>query len=248
MNKQSYQGERMVSSWTSLVSWIIERLIRWRWGIIGLFGAIIFLLELVERAQLDLIHLSELFLFALLLITIGGLIEMLLRALNEKDRANTILDLKHKISLNLALNNDIQELNTSLMESLSSITQPLMSSLTVYDPLSEKFETVVEWESSEASQISPHLAEPLAACQSCGMENLNRVRSITTCRIEQDASTPDGINGYCLPLIYGTSMVGLLRFRLSPGKSLSPPQLETIQNINTEMAIAIKSVQQAQAL
>jgi len=45
----------------------------------------------------------------LFLIIIGGLLDRLLHALGDKTHAHTILDLKHKFSLNLALANDMQE-------------------------------------------------------------------------------------------------------------------------------------------
>lgn len=236
------------SSLMNRLYWPIKYLIRWRWGIIGLIGFLLLILEIGEQASLDDIHLGDILIFLILLIFIGGLVELLLRNLNEKDHANMILDVKHDFSQNLALIDDLVDLNVCVLDFLSSITQPLMSSISVKHPSPENHKTVINWEPGEAGQEYQHMFDPLADCSPDEMDSLEITKAVTTFQIGEDGSEKQEIYSYCLPLIYGTSIVGLLRFMLIPGSSLKPSQLEIVQNICTEIAIAIKSIQQTEAL
>jgi len=216
--------------------------------IIGLFALGIFILELFETKGLDIIHLGESALYGLLLIIIGGLIEMLLRANNEKAHANSLLQRKHELSLELSLAKDFGELGSSVIKFLASTAHPAQSSLMVHNPETERFETVAIWNSEEPGLTDLSFAETSPTCQSCNEKNLNPTCSIITCHFETDTSAPFGIHRYCLPLLRGPSMVGLLRLILPSDKALDTQQFEDIQNIGTEVATALISIQQNQAL
>jgi signal transduction histidine kinase len=56
------------------------------------------------------------------------------------------------------------------------------------------------------------------------------------------------LRGYCLPMTFGNSQTALLQFYPPPGGSFSDDQVDILNNIGTEISVALNLVQQRIAL
>lgn len=223
----------------------MDQLIRWRWWILAFLGVVIGILELFEHhlnvEPADSTFIEEVVLFIVLLTIVGILLEGFLRALKVKTHAENILNLKHKLSQQLAAVSDWDELIDFIMNYLSSIILPDRITLSLYDPDSDRLQTVAEKKyDGEATQL-PASPEVLDLCQSCALNKPNSLHLTESCLQGE-------YNRYCLPLVYSNTLAAMLHFYLHAGKPLAEEKIDILNNIGPEIAIAIRTVQQQKAL
>jgi signal transduction histidine kinase len=218
-----------------------------RWPILGAIGLLILVLEVVEHPgalqQLDQVFISEILFLEGLLVMVGVAIGWLLKTIREKTSTVNILKTKNDLSQQLTTAQDWDQMTSLLVEFPRSILPLSASSLLTYSPKSEQFELTAIWSSD---QSDPGFASQLPAsirCTQCVFTRpfiLRPIESLcTTGETDSDLQ-----NDYCLPLSYGDSLRALLQLRLPPDYKPDTDQVELLNNLGPEMAIALRAAQE----
>lgn len=226
----------------------LSKLVSWRWWLIGICGVLLFLLEFREHYSLDALAIYESLLFISLLVFIGFLVEMLLSALNARARDARILEWRHNLSLQLGMATDSHELAYRILENLASITHLEYASLLAYDADDASFDRAAEWKAGEEVKPDFDLLQPAEACHECVLKEPQKFHGLTACEFRPTPALPKAANVYCLPLVYGNTLVAVIRFVLPEGHKLSKEECDILNNIGFEMAIALVMAQQREVL
>jgi signal transduction histidine kinase len=227
-------------------------IIRFRLWIFGLIVFVVFVLEFLEMRenlfQIERIDLGEVVVYLSLLITISVLIEFLLRAMISRTHANTILDLKHKLSQSLTPVLGWQELVDRIKEFAGTLVSDTVVDLILPGMDSPNIEIFTSGNSTEALNRRVELAATESYCQACSGQNGNRLHPMRTCAACQVFQPQETLRGYCLPVIFENSKTALLQFYPPAGRSFSDDQVDIMNNIGTEISAALNLVQQRIAL
>ena len=228
-----------------------ERVVRWRWWIICAAGIAILALEYFEHPHLDhfdIFHVGEIILYVVLLILVGVLLLRLSSALNAQARAAKILETRHQLSLQLATALNWDELTARILQSLAAISQPTCAVLLVHEPVSSAYEKAAEWSGEGEDCPDSLLSQPGAGCNDCAFQAPYFAHRLRNCVLNGNLSPSNGINSFCLPLVYGNTLVAMIRYQLPAETTPSAEQTDTLNIIGNEMAIALVMAQQRKAL
>lgn len=228
------------------ISWK-EQLIKYRHWILVLFGAIILSLELAEHIisqEFSLSFFVENLLFIFMLSVVAILIDGLLGSIEARTRAVRLLELKHNLSIQLSSAKDWDELTGRIARFPSTFTSPIYTALFSFDSEADKFYLIAEQESALHSEVSVHLVQPWTTCESCKNSIHEKQNTLTTCQLYESASKGLPRNGYCFPLYNGNELIGVMHLHLETQDSLAPSEIDILNGIGFEIAIALKSAQQ----
>lgn len=240
----TYGTRHMKSFWKKLSPYIkslAEPLTKWRWAILAIIGLSLLWVEILEfrvfRVMGEPFHYGEVFQYAVLLTATGVLIELFARSNRAYKQAIKILEYKHRLSLDLALDNDSDSLIGKLTELPAKIADVEETYLLVNNPLSGKFERAGHW---IAKTQTPHagLWDPILACARCQEKNGNERTAFHQCRSDEGFPVS---SVYCLGLRGNNFPVTVLKFRLAPGLRLSEDDEQVFENIGDEIIAAIQS-------
>jgi signal transduction histidine kinase len=207
----------------------------------------ILIVEVLEHPgtlqHFDQVFVSEIILLEGLLVVVGVSIGWLLKSIREKSATVKILETKNNLSQQLTTAQDWDQMTSLLVEFPCSIMPMEASSLMMYSPKSEQFELIALW---SANQADADFAARILASFRCSHSIFTRpfiIRPIENlCTTEERDS--EFHNDYCLPLSYGDSMRALLQLRLPPDYIPDTDQLVLINNLEPEMAIALRAAQE----
>lgn len=225
------------------ISSLSQRIFNIRWLIIGVIGLLIFFLEFNEHPtalqQFDRVFTSEVFFLETFLITIGLTVSWLMSSIREKSSTLNILEAKNNLSQQLTKAKDWYLVTELLVDFPRSILPLAGSSLLVYSPQSDQFEVTSYWV-SELHNIVPAIHfHGMTACERCSTSSSLELRAIGGDCLHEHNQIP-GYDCYCLPLNYNGSLAALMHFCLPNEEILTQEQIDLINSLAPEMAVALK--------
>ena len=231
-----------------------DRILSWlaklNWRVVGAIAFFIAFLEIFEALHkneplYDPYHILELVLYVFILAIVGVLVKYLAEAIVVRDRTLEILHYKHNTSLELTKLEDWDKLTAKLVELPSTVANVDASQLHVRSLTSGQFETVACWNANGVSRSSFH-----HDCEKCPVNRENSRYLFTSCPpTEAGAEAVSHLLQYCLPINYANNLLAMIQFKLKAGEELLPEQIEILENIRPEVALALKaSLEQSRLL
>jgi signal transduction histidine kinase len=224
---------------------IIQLAEKWRWIGILFIGSSLFFLEVYEDIKLNSLHqplhLSETILYAFLLLSAGLLFELFVRVNQSNKKLLSVLEFKHKLSLELLFIDDLESLIEKLVELPGKITFVEEAYLLVHAPDNNKFDVAGHWKSAAlAEQEEWDLIIPCPKC----LEKTSDTYNFHMCRENNESS--QGI--YSLGIVNTNYPTALIRFKMRADAHLQQDQKKIFENIGDEIAVAIRSAQDRKRL
>jgi len=203
----------------------------------------------IQSDQDVVFYYGEIIFFLLLLVLIGLLIRRLLKALAEKSQAINILKLKQTFVSKLSTSRGIPELAKSMVRQVAIIVPDVGIELYINEANKDWFIRVNHTGLNTDIQNSNDLPENIEAfpCADCLINNNGRIGSLRTCQRPEHTLDLENQAGYCLPLVYGASPIGLLLLYFPKNNAISTEQMELLDNVSGEMSNAIGMVMEIQA-
>ncbi len=178
---------------------------------------------------------AEYIIYVLFLISLGLLVELLLRSNTQQTRSLNLLDQKHRLSIDLAVHENWNDLVNYLVQYPNTLAPTDEAILLIYDSLSAQFEKLGTWQKRAGEK--PAMSQSESPCQQCAFHKLD----FRNCHLQDVSSqNADHSHEYCLPIRYGKQTLALLRFKLETNVRLTQEQEEIFNNIGDEMGVAIK--------
>jgi len=129
------------------------------------------------------------------------------------------------------------ELTRFLTENLGFIFSAEHTALFTYNHRAARLEFVADWNAS-TRQASP-MSNPPPDGERCYICLATGMRHTTTCAPAPGVAGYEFSDQWCVPLAYNHLLVGILRGRCQPGKSLARDQIEFLDAVSTELALAL---------
>lgn len=217
---------------------IIKLAEKWHWAGIIIVGLCLFLLEIYELIELNALkqplHLSELILYGLLIISTGLFVELFVRSNRASEKLLNILVYKHKLSLELFENDDFDMLITKLAEVPGRITNACETFILMRNQINGQFDVVGHWKSEAHNGQEQWDARDF--CQKC-LEKSPHTYSFHSCHDNGDS--PSGI--YSLGITNTNYPSTLIRFKMHSGAQLHHEEEKIFKNIGDEIAVALSA-------
>jgi signal transduction histidine kinase len=231
-----------------------EQIIKWlgkrSWGVItGILFFLIFLeiFELLHKEEplFDPFHLVELIIYVLILAFMGVLINFYIMANVAKKQTLEILKRKHNLSLELAALDDWEELISKLVKLPGTVAPVGASRIHICNSVSGQMEDVARWSENGAG-----ISNLQHDCRKCLTE-----REITDSLVRLHCSSyVEAVDGatapkeYCLSITSADNLLALIQFQLKIGENLSDEQKEIFENVEPEIAWALKVAREQKML
>lgn len=220
---------------------------KWRWHFLALSAIFVVLLEYYEYLNLhpSPFHLGETFIYLSFIAFIGLLIEVNVRANRSYEQMGKILEHKHNLSLELALNDDWESLTARLVELPRKIVKGVDEVyLLVNDSIVGSFEVAGHWVENE-DVLKNGRWDPAIPCSIC-LEMIPDQKTNFHICLNKDES-PD-YHAYSLGITDHNFPTTVLKFKLKSGTSLSGDEERIFNNIGDEIAVALQASQDRQRL
>lgn len=216
---------------------LIEALEKWRWLILAFIGLSMLMVEIQEFRVLKVLnegfHFFEVFLYGVLLISTGLLIEHFARSNRAYKQASSILAHKHRLSVELTKNIDSESLWEKIAEIPSGIVDVIDSYVLMGDTPAGEDPVSVRWANPERSAPSG-MWDPAIPCGECLRETK---APFHLCRNEGDPAT---FIAYRLDLPGEEHPFAFLKFRVRPENRLSAEDSEILSSIRDEIRMAVQ--------
>jgi signal transduction histidine kinase len=229
---------------SSFFTWIGYQLKKRRWVIMLLFGASVIVIEGREHIGLGDSLISQH--FAIEIIVYGILIPFLgVILLSVVDKAEIrrnelaieIEQKKQLISqLNSALNWD--DLIDLIIRLPSKILPVISSALLIKSPDGSGFRIATSKVYDSTKDLDPDLDANL--CQSCIVSSLPS-STINSCSSQSDGQSGVKSKRYCLPLLCGDYMTGILSFVIPKNHVITSNQSSMLVDLSTDLALALEN-------
>lgn len=129
------------------------------------------------------------------------------------------------------------ELTRFLTENIGLIFSAEHTALFIYNHRTARLELAADWNAStgQASPMRPPppYSERCSTCLATGM------RHTTTCAPTPGVAGHEFLDQWCVPLTYNHLLVGILRGRCQPGKTLTQDQIEFLDGVSSEIALTL---------
>jgi signal transduction histidine kinase len=215
---------------------------RWRW-IILLIGIIcVLVIEIIEHKELTAELVFEVVFYGLVIaVTSSMLLTVLARQTAQQAQLKNTLELQREFSRQLVRFQIRDELVEFITRFPAANMMPVERvTLFQYDHLNTRLDFVTEWSADGRVTPPSHYAS--------GLGDIRYVRKLcastalhesTTCPlIASSIGTKTGQH-ICLPLVHDSMLVGLLRLQCRQEKTLSPAQIEFLNSISSQAALAL---------
>ena len=217
---------------------LAERLERWRWLILAFIGLSLLWVEIQEFLVLRILnqafHYFEVFQYTVLLISTGLLTELFARSNRAHKHAVHILDYKHRLSLELASNDEWETLCQKLTELPSNITEDVDEAyLFESDLITGDFESIGRWGGGGTADRA-ETWDPSILCEKC-LQGDSKQKLVFHLCAGNDPNLSQSI--YSLEILNKNYPTLLLKFRLKPGFKLSRENVDVFNNIGDEIAV-----------
>ncbi len=219
----------------------VRMISRWRWIILFIGIGTVFVTETIEHSALTAEYLIE---FAIYGVAVAAstwvVLTYLARQLARQSRLQDSLEFQRQFSQQLAQYQDRDELAQFIVRFPGASMPVEQVVLFQYDHLTTRMELLAEW-NSDAQIRLPTRITPIPA-------NTNYVRTLSKAPALHEAtacpliSTTTGRKGgkcFCLPLVHDSILVGLVRLRCLPEQLLSPAQIQLLNTLSSQVALAL---------
>lgn len=159
-------------------------------------------------------------------------------SIRDKTSTLNILEAKNNLSQQLTRVKDWYLVTELLVEFPRTLLPLAGSSLLVYSPQSDQFEVTSYWVSDLHNIIPAVHFHGMTACQRCSTSSSFELRAIGQDCFQAHNQIP-GYDCYCLPLKYNGSLAALMHFCLPEEGVLTQDQIDLINSLAPEMAIAL---------
>ena len=232
--------KRITSFLEQALTWLMKR----NWRVIAGGILIILFFEIFEilhknEPLYDPFHLTELILYIFILALVGVLINFLIETNATLNRTMEVLKQKHDVSLKLTELENWDSLTNELIRLPGTIAPVEGSQLYVRNPISNELEIVADWnvEGAERTLFNQD-------CRKCLQEQPDAKYLFGPCAANPVAAdTQTQTQEFCLPINYANGLVAVIQFKLQAGEELSQNQMEILENISPEIALALKASQ-----
>ena len=211
---------------------------KWRWVLIGVIGLAIFWAEYREYATESLLvrplTIVEIILSSILIAVTGLIVELFVRSNEAYKQMLKVLEYKHKLSLDLTLNNNWETLITMLGELPAFIANVDETYFLMKNPISGKLDKAGHW--IRKGRVAELKWDPTIPCQKCIINATSPKNNFHLCNNGIDESLG---HVYSLEIINANLPAAVLKFKLGPGLLLSDNEEEIFNNIQDEIAVAL---------
>lgn len=217
-----------------------QSILRWRW-LVFFASQLIILFELYESHALDDPHLwREVFLYALILpVAIWFALTALAHNMARRARTEQYYERHRRITPRLAQYREWDELTRFVTEFPSQILPVDHTALFTYDHRNARLELVTRWDVPNGSPAPLDPRRAFDICQACLFSRPPQMRRGETCAYYLGSVNNKERDEFCLPLSYDNLLVGILRLRCQPGKSLTRDKIEFMEATSPEVALAL---------
>jgi signal transduction histidine kinase len=232
----------------SLPKWVYQ----YRWQIITFISLFILSFEitehLLEAMGSTVPFVFELLTFIVLLLLLGLLVGSLIYSLNTEARLSQLLDEKHQFTLQMAKTQDWQELLEIIFQLPTSMGITAQAYLLFNSDHSAAFEIAHQQNADLSADTALNYIQTPEFYECCKRCTHTDLQIIDDCQAntEQPVRVPE--HTYCLPLEYEGKRFALLHLITADGSSLTSMQIEALNNVSPEIALALGSGIQRKAL
>jgi signal transduction histidine kinase len=115
------------------------------------------------------------------------------------------------------------------------------TALFIYDHQNARLESAAEWNAAgDSMATTPAWPSPEhETCQSCLVAKPLQMHPLALRSAAPTAARDEHRDDFCLPLVCKEVLVGVLRLRCQPNKVFTPGQLEFMNSISSEIALAL---------
>lgn len=234
----------------------VERLTTWflrqRFVVFACIGLLIIVAEIIEYvhdiSRFASFHFGETILYLSFLVVISILVESFVKVSERKAHAYDILRIKHTLAQQLSEAESWQELTDRLYEFIDQLVPNAKANLLI--PTRDWADLEIFAPGNEGVVISEQADFRSLAryCPGCIARNNGTFLAMHTCDASEALQPRDLNRSYCLPISMGDTQVSLLQLHLAPASSLSSEQVDILNNVYPEIAMAVIIMQQHIAL
>ena len=224
-------------------------LIRWRKLFLVALTFSISIMEIIEHPDFFIeeqpYFYLELGIYIGLLFLASLMIDIAIRAVEVKNQAINILDVRHNLSLLLTTAKDWDEVVTKVLEYPSSIMPVSATSLMIYDQISDQYYTERSWIGTHEEVALPPMVMSRDACCTDDIQAITTSIHMTDC--EKIACVPDGTyKCYHLLLDYGNIPVGILNIILPKHQDFKNTHTQLLSKTAEDIAIGLSAAKHRQ--
>jgi signal transduction histidine kinase len=221
---------------SNVPAWILKN----RWYLIVCVSLFLIAFKIVEAffPEFDFLFIFEVFIFQILLVVMGLLLNSLARAMQSQRQRMKVLDFKHHLSREFLSHTDWDSLVNQIVKIPSTIATVERAGLFVYDLAANQFERVAGWGQPTGANDGMNA---LRMCKRCIAGKLASDFDLGECKSSPAEDGPNKGGTYCLPILSGDSVFAILQFSTPPGENLSGDQASLFENLRDEIAIALQS-------
>lgn len=218
--------------------WVVLR--RWRW--IFIFVGLVFALgELVEEFTLYNPTPLQIVIYGFFVPFTGWLLlTILANNLASRAKIEENLNQHRQFVQRLEHHQDQSELMRFILQYSSTLLPINHASLFIYDHRNARMQFAAEWNSDGrlGTPVNRYVASS-PICNACLATKSPMMRNTGACvsmlGLAGDARSVE----YCQPLAYDKLLVGIMRFRCKPGRAFARDQIDSVNGIAPEIALAL---------
>ena len=196
------------------------------------------LIELLEGHALDLEFGAEVLFYGVAPASaIWLLLTVLARNIDRRIQGELGFEQHQRFTEQLAQRRDWSELTKFVAQFPGNFLPVTRSALYLYNHRNVRPEFVVDW-NSDALLAVGH-AFSFKPCELCPLRDPPPHWRVRRCLFALDSTEETEPDEYCLPLAHKAVLVGILRLRVRPGQNLPPDQLDFLNTISPDMALAL---------
>ncbi len=222
---------------------IYQAVIKRHWWVIGSVAALFSVLEYLEpRASENRIpHLLETLVYLIILLLLGILIDMLWRANNSQYETLKILDFKHRINQEFSAFESWDDLTQAVARLPSRVVEAGESLLYIRNEHDDSLELEASWRAADWNEA---FVLKNLECELCMQRKVRENYQFSQCAVDNSLDGSEtGTACFCLPLIYGNDLFGMLRFQTKTDEPLTEGQAAIFKNIGDDLALVLKASQ-----
>lgn len=232
----------------------IKLLLQWRWLVLAIAIPISLVIELLEGNSRGLHFLDEVIIDGLVLpMSTWIVLTFAAQKITRQVERQEALEQRQQFMQRLAEHREYADLTHFVVRAPAALLPIDHASLFVYDQHSARLTYVTEWNAADSpdSPLPRYLATP-TICSACLLAAAPAPRHTNVCAFAADPADDATAAEYCLPLAYNQALVGVLRLRAQPGKTVPARQLDFVRSLTAEIALeldrAIAVAQQAKQM
>ena len=222
---------------------IVHWLIAYNWRVVGTW---IFLLIVLEAYEIfysqdsfdNPFHQIELFIYIIILIFVGVLVDYLKIAYAAEKRNFDLLEIKHKISSELTEIEGWDLLIPKLVEIPGKFVAVVASCVRLNNPISGNFEMAAEWVDDGISGVEWNQDCP---SRFLNQDNNTSIYSLSSTNLASGEGAGEIEREFCLPITYTNDLLALIQFRLRSSETISEEQRLMLESIIPEIALSLKA-------